>query len=769
MTLGLGMIARNREWEIVDRALASIKGSVDHIYLTVADKEEPKDDIKAIAAKYGAEISYFEWINDFSAARNFNMSQCKDDWYVWMDSDDTIEGMEKAKDKLDQLSPNICYVLCTYNYAFTPTGKVATQHPKERFIRMGGDHAWKGRLHETCVASYQTDGIKWEDIVWNHHSTEERHLESSKRNCEIIEGEMTEQTKSNSVDPRTVFNLGMAYSSVAQITGEKKDWERALEAFYKYLQLGEWEEHQYMAWKYVGISCVFLERYLDALNAYFMCLKLRPGYADSYSMLGSIYERLNDNDRAEHWFQLALVAGNKNEYADDLTTRVVTPLFSLARIYAMRGKYENALTFIKEAKTFVGEADEAINGMEQEILRIKCFMDEAKSEVARLNALPEGQQQAEFDKLETRLKSHPQLCLYRRSKKWKTSTNGREVVIMTGQAWEEWNPDYVKTGIGGSEEAVINMALQLKSLGWDVTVYGSHGPEAKQYDGIWYKPFWEYSYEEPCDVFIGWRDPGLFDFNINAKKRYLWLHDVTPAESITPKRLKNITKVFVLSNYHRSLYTNVPDQKILLTGNGIDPKHFEVEGITRNPKRILYTSAPDRGLLTLLQMWPKIKERVPDAELHWAYGWNTFDKALSHKPAMQAYKQQVLDLLKQEGVHELGRIGHEELAKLMLSSGVWAYPTQFTEIYCITAVKMQAAGCMPVTTTVAALDEMVRYGWKFDAQDIYTNVAAQERFIDAVVSATSTEEGQRKDMMQWGRTEKTWEATAKQWDNEFNA
>jgi hypothetical protein len=33
----------------------------------------------------------------------------------------------------------------------------------------------------------------------------------------------------------------------------------------------------------------------------------------------------------------------------------------------------------------------------------------------------------------------------------------------------------------------------------------------------------------------------------------------------------------------------------------------------------LYTSSPDRGLDFLLELWPRVREQVPDAELHCAY------------------------------------------------------------------------------------------------------------------------------------------------------
>jgi hypothetical protein len=45
-----------------------------------------------------------------------------------------------------------------------------------------------------------------------------------------------------------------------------------------------------------------------------------------------------------------------------------------------------------------------------------------------------------------------------------------------------------------------------------------------------------------------------------------------------------------------------------------------------------------------------------------------------------------------------------------LKSGIWVYPCHTAETFCISAWKAQAAGCFPVVTTYAGLDETVKSG-----------------------------------------------------------
>jgi hypothetical protein len=353
--------------------------------------------------------------------------------------------------------------------------------------------------------------------------------------------------------------------------------------------------------------------------------------------------------------------------------------------------------------------------LEAEIVKLDELFERSKSEVERIKGLPRNDQQAAFDTLPSEIKSFPAVALWRKQQDWASAPpSGRDVVIYTGMGWEMWNPESAKTGIGGSEEAVIYLARELSTLGWNVKVYGNHGTEPKDYDGVTYVPFWEWSPKEETDIFISWRDASIFDMDIRARKRYLWLHDTNAEADLSESRLEKIDKVIVLSKYHRSLYPNKPDEKFMLSANGIVPEQFNID-VPRNPKKCVYASAPDRGLHCLLQMWPKIREQVPDAELYWAYGWNTFDLAAASNPQLQVLKNEIQMMLRQPGVTELGRIGHKEVAKLMMSSALWLYPTMFTEIFPVHGDTLieTSRGAVPIKKLVGKKDVFV-YSWNQD-------------------------------------------------------
>ena len=170
-----------------------------------------------------------------------------------------------------------------------------------------------------------------------------------------------------------------------------------------------------------------------------------------------------------------------------------------------------------------------------------------------------------------------------------------------------------------------------------------------------------------------------------------------------------------------------------------------------------YFSAYYRGLECLLDMWPKIREQVPDATLDVYYGWESWT-ALQGEDAFYRRMEEKFAALKDSGVTVHGRVSHVELAAAMQSIQVWAYPTEFHEIHCITALKAQEAGCYPVVTNVAALNETVQSGDKIESQRIYTDAKAQTEFISRVVDAL------RKSKTGTPVPDTDWSSVASSWD-----
>ena len=84
--ISLCMITRDEE-QFLPRCLSSVRGLVDEI--VVVDTGSVDRTI-GLARSFEARIYNFEWIDNFSAARNFSLSKANEDWIFSLDADEII-------------------------------------------------------------------------------------------------------------------------------------------------------------------------------------------------------------------------------------------------------------------------------------------------------------------------------------------------------------------------------------------------------------------------------------------------------------------------------------------------------------------------------------------------------------------------------------------------------------------------------------------------------------------------------------------------------
>lgn len=313
-----------------------------------------------------------------------------------------------------------------------------------------------------------------------------------------------------------------------------------------------------------------------------------------------------------------------------------------------------------------------------------------------------------------------------------------DVAIYTGPGWEPWHPtDIVTRGLGGSETAAVRLAEELSALGFVVTVYADVREDTCYRDVI----FRHWSRFDPLDSragLISSRIPAVADRPMAARWRALWVHDIDMGDQLTPRRLQQFDHVLCLSEWHeRHLAGRYPwaRQKLLRTRNGIHLPSFRPRPWEDRAPRVLYTSSPDRGLDHLLELWPRIRERVPDAELWYCYA-EVYDRVADADPAVGQFRDRIRELADQPGVRSVGSLPQPQLAELMCDSRVWVHPSwaslldgPFHETSCIGAMEAQAAGCVVVASDWGALPETVRYG-----RLVNSGGPASARWRDAFVS-----------------------------------
>src|SRR5207249_11054086 len=112
------------------------------------------------------------------------------------------------------------------------------------------------------------------------------------------------------------------------------------------------------------------------------------------------------------------------------------------------------------------------------------------------------------------------------------------------------------------------------------------------------------------------------------------------------------------------------------------------------------------------KLFKEVKRRVPKARLQWAYGWDLFALFNAHHPDKLAWMEKTRREMEEAGVETLGHLTQAEVGKLYGKAAIFAYPTEFPEIDCISARTAQASRCAPATSDFGALAERVPVGIK---------------------------------------------------------
>lgn len=342
--------------------------------------------------------------------------------------------------------------------------------------------------------------------------------------------------------------------------------------------------------------------------------------------------------------------------------------------------------------------------------------------------------------------------------------------------FEDWDwRNSVEKGIGGSETSHVEMAWRLAQRGHKVICYA---PIPKDCPRKWRGTSW-HRFEDADfwqdGVWILYRCPEVLDkFGPRRPEQPRWLmcQDEDYGHRWTPDRADKIDWILAISGEHQQrLRHSHPElaSKIVRTSNGIKMdliREVEAKLPARNPKKLIYASSPDRGLLRLLHIFSRAQEQVPNLELHAFYGFNNIDKLMKTYRWMGQEKHRIVARLKSvKGVVWRGRVSQQELYREWLTAGIWCYPTNFFETSCITSMEAQALGAIPLTRPYGALRDNVMHGIVLsgDADD----PLVQARYAGEIIRLAQEDGLQdriRPQMMADARGRFNWERWVDQWE-----
>lgn len=316
-------------------------------------------------------------------------------------------------------------------------------------------------------------------------------------------------------------------------------------------------------------------------------------------------------------------------------------------------------------------------------------------------------------------------------------------------------------GLTGSELSCVEYAQAMRDRGHEVSLVVGQPMLPREWEGLTVCQLDNAKLVDEHDAVISWNEPNLF-FETAEKPLRVVNQQLNDFGYCRPGWESVVDVVTSPSAHHLEfLRKQAPDVRAWeVLPNGCDPALYEER--ERIPGRVVWASSADRGLHRLLECWPEIKHRAPEASLRAFYNFtaNDFDELEAVGPNVHP---DLLEIAQRKryirhamarlagprwDVEHVGSVGRERMRIEFEKSMVLGYPCEtirYTEGFSVTTMEACASSCLPVITDVDALGQI--YGGavpmvRLDADGL--SRAKLGEFVDLVVRGLTDEAWRRE-------------------------
>ena len=337
VTISLCMIVKNEE-KILRRCLDSIKGLMDEIIIVDTGST---DNTRKIAEQYTEKVYDFEWIHDFSAARNFAFSKASCDYIYSADADEVVdkENYERFRQLKETLLPEIEIVQMYYgNQLSFGTIYNFDRELRPKLVRRRRTLVWEEPIHEAVRIA----PVIYDSEITITHLPENSH---AGRDLEAFRRQTQEEQ-------RLSARLQNIYAKELFISGADEDFLKAEEYFTREADTDDLSMEQLKEAVCVIVKAARLRK--DYLKMYRYAMKdiASEGVSEVCFELGEYYYEAGIYEEAAMWYYNAF---HETESILNIHCSGDLPLMRLSLCYEKLGQKEQASEYEKMATDWVAE------------------------------------------------------------------------------------------------------------------------------------------------------------------------------------------------------------------------------------------------------------------------------------------------------------------------------------------------------------------------------------------------------------------------------
>jgi GR25 family glycosyltransferase involved in LPS biosynthesis len=494
--------------------------------------------------------------------------------------------------------------------------------------------------------------------------------------------EMVEEEPDN---PRHIFYLAQTYKMVSNI-------EKAVEYYYKraFHPVEGFDEEKFDAlFEYTRTSIHQLDKPFKEYEKYYhLCNEWQPMRPEGNYFLGIGYYKLGDNLNAYDYFKKAFKIGfpySKQQSIKPTISFKFTPFYLSELCYLFK---------------------DFILGLES----CKLYLQNNKPDDDLYNIM------TDWYKIYTMFEYCPTLSNN------PIVTNKPIFCFVVDGGFTKWTgKNILTTGVGGSETWAIEMARYVNQLvgnNYQVIVFCNCEEDSDIFEGVRYMKLSEYlsfitKYKVQHCIISRFSEYIPVTINSHVENIHVILHDTQLSGNVVPidPKIKNF---FCLSEWHKTLFLkNFPQFSNIthVSHYGIDFTNFlDVNNLIKKvPYSFIYSSFPNRGLIIVLKMWPKIIKKYPQSVLNIFTDVNN-EWANTHYPDELKEIRALLELYNNiypNNVYNHGWVDKKTLANFWKSSQIWFYPCKFEETFCLTALEAALTKTLVISNNLAGLQDTI--------------------------------------------------------------